>query len=159
MVVIQSESSESNCPRPLDVKLLEDCLNKPCVCMTFNCALAMHAMALEIPQEQDDARRERTFASAARLYKVSRTLRDGHNVQMEPLYSLAVCNNLGRCYQVLGAENRANDCFQTLLKYLVLIQQQRHYRFVENMARITSCECFHHNTASLILKSLVASAA
>jgi hypothetical protein len=135
---------------------LETIIKKPCACLTYNIGLAMHALAMKHsrahaqqhgPKINNDHLLDgtRLFESAARLYTVSNNLAVDHGIDMPSTWNLGIYNNLGRCYEVGGAQTNANVCFDALLKS-VLIVQQGNYSDASYEDLFDNAECFFQNS-------------
>jgi hypothetical protein len=157
-------------------------LSKLSTCLIFNTALAHHATAVTEPSTPRV--RAIMLNKAKDLYTLAYSFQTDEERSIgavNPLYIMATCNNLGRCYAQLGDVRLAQSCFEVLLQYLVVFQQQQRqelvfqrqdaqvddavsWRVPVTTDRSTSSfpspfeppqddsECFYENTLFLILK-------
>jgi hypothetical protein len=120
-------------------------VSKPCAALTYNAALAMHALAMKTQgtlKGAGSSDRRRMFLSASRLYTVSNNLAVDNAIAMPSTWSLAIYNNLGRCYELGGAKKNAHVCFDALLKSVLIVQQG----YGDDEDVLSHAECFIHNS-------------
>eukprot|EP00539_Tryblionella_compressa_P008951 CAMPEP_0178797946 /NCGR_PEP_ID=MMETSP0745-20121128/11488_1 /TAXON_ID=913974 /ORGANISM="Nitzschia punctata, Strain CCMP561" /LENGTH=323 /DNA_ID=CAMNT_0020456555 /DNA_START=107 /DNA_END=1078 /DNA_ORIENTATION=+ len=179
----QQQQPEQPLPPQDDIHDYTAVLSKLCTSVVFNTALAHHvaAMASTIaspsPSKLTPVRtspRVLMLRKARDLYRLAYKMYRDHKAMerqrrpssssqddwyffdlLSPLYVMAACNNLGRCYLLLGQIPMAQRCFDVLLQSMLALQQQHLDSNDEDSDCLVACtqhECFLRNVSSLILQ-------
>ena len=113
----------------------------------FNMALAYNLFAteLEVQDGLPDVCRQALYKSA-RLYELAHSILSRHNIPCGALYLMALVNNLGQNYQMLGQEKQAIKVFRHLLSSLI------HLTVNYDCSDIASLSGFFRNTFVLMLQ-------
>jgi hypothetical protein len=155
--------TECTCPALLSMTRLKEAVFDLAVAITKLTSVVIYNLALTIQTIALTARRATgelsghglaMLETACRLYTTSNQLQVENDIEIEsPMFSLAMFNNCGRCYRLLGDETNAASCFQVLLQALLLLHQFPNRYDEQEIHTIRLCPSFQHNTTSLILQN------
>lgn len=107
----------------------------------YNIALAHHLIAIQ------DVNCTRKFLKAKALYELVYSIQINEELEISPLQSMAISNNLGQIHLSLGDEERSRSCFEHLLSDIVSLNA------CEESDSVGNLDGFIGNVLLLFLKS------
>jgi tetratricopeptide (TPR) repeat protein len=106
----------------------------------FNLAMTYHLNGME-----SVATRQGKLRKALRLYEFAYSVQMQESIQLQITYTLGMVNNLGHIHEILGDNQKAQQCFQHLLSTLMYM--------TESGANFgCQWDIFYHNVTQLVLR-------
>lgn len=98
----------------------EDTCTEVCAILTYNCALAYHLNGMELTQVEG---RSTSLKHALSLYQKSHAihLKMGQVEDADVSFSLAILNNVGQIYSLMGNMVASARCFHRMLRILMVV--------------------------------------
>ena len=107
----------------------------------YNIALAHHLIAIQ------DANCTNKLLKAKSLYELVYSIQTNEELEISPLQSMAISNNLGQIHLSLGDEDKSRSCFEHLLSAIISVNACGEHEYVGNL------DGFIGNVLLLFLKS------
>jgi tetratricopeptide (TPR) repeat protein len=122
--------------------------NKFSFAIMFNLALAHHLSGMKCTESKRGKLRK-----ALRLYEFAYSIQMQEDVQLQITYTLGMVNNLGHIQELLGEEQKAQQCFQHLLSTLMYVMESG------EESNEGQWDVFLHNVTHLVLRETSMAAA
>merc|ERR1712007_80943 len=88
----------------------------------YNLALTLHLQALSLANSDLDVKKaKKLFLRARKLYELAFEMHLDESCDVSLLFTLALINNLGLVYNILGEKRRSQTCFKNMFSTMMYL--------------------------------------